>query len=149
MTTITGIDATAPIVARHEVAIRAPLAVVWGLHVDVASWPTWNPDITDVTLDQPFAPDASFRWHTAGFSIRSTVYAVTERARTLWGGSVAGIMGIHEWTFTETADGVRVATAESWNGEPVEADTAALQAALDQSLIAWLRYLRDAAEATS
>jgi hypothetical protein len=149
MATITDIDASAPVVARHEIAIRAPLAVVWGLHVDVAAWPTWNPGITEVRVEQPFVPGASFRWNTAGLTIRSTIYDVVEHARTLWGGSVAGIMGIHEWRFAETADGVRVATVESWSGEPVEADTAALQAALDQSLVAWLKHLKDAAEATT
>jgi polyketide cyclase/dehydrase/lipid transport protein len=147
MTSITSIDTTAPVIARHEIEIHAPLEVVWRLHVNVPAWPTWNPDITDVTLEQSFAPGASFRWHTAGLAIRSTIYAITEHARTLWGGAVEGIIGIHEWTFTETTEGVRVATEESWSGAPVEAAVAALQDGLDRSLIAWLGHLKAAAEA--
>ncbi|MBA3450101.1 MAG: SRPBCC family protein [Chloroflexia bacterium] len=147
----TGIDRTAPVIARHEIAIAAPLDVVWNLHIDVANWPSWNPDITGVTSEQPFAPDASFLWHTAGLEIRSTVYAVTEHARTLWGGDVAGIHGIHEWTFTTTGDSTRVATEESWSGEPVAANVAAnvaaMQNGLDQSLVSWLGHLKSAAEA--
>ena len=118
-----------------------------GCNVDVPAWPTWNPDITDVALEQPFAPGASFQWHTAGMTIQSTVHAVTDRARTVWSGSVAGIDAIHEWTFTETVDGVQVTTEESWTGEPVEANVAAMQAGLDQSLSAWLQHLKAAAEA--
>lgn len=149
MTTITGIDPTAPAVARHEIDVRAPLAVVWALHTDVPAWPTWNPEITDVVLEQPLAPGASFRWQTAGLTIRSTIYALEERTRILWGGPAAGIDGIHEWRFAETAGGVLVTTEESWSGEPVAADPAAMQAGLDRSLVAWLSHLKTAAEAAS
>jgi len=44
-------------------------------------------------------------------------------------------------------DGVRVATAESWSGEAVEADIAGLQAALDQSILSWLQHMKATAEA--
>ena len=146
-TPVTSIDESAPVIARHEIEINAPLDRVWGLHVNVAAWPTWNPDITVATLEQPFAPGASFLWHTAGLSIESTIYSVTERSRTLWGGRVSGITGIHEWTFDETADGVRVRTNESWSGAPVEANLAMAQAGLDQSLVSWLNHMKTAAEA--
>jgi uncharacterized protein YndB with AHSA1/START domain len=144
---ITGIDTSAPVISRQEIAIAAPLEVVWNLHVDASSWPGWNPDITDVTMEHQFAPGASFLWHTAGLAIQSTVYAVTPHARTLWAGTVQGITGIHEWTFTETDNGVRVVTEESWSGEPVEANVAAMQAGLDQSLVSWVQHLKAAAEA--
>ena len=147
MSEITGIDTSAPVISRQEIAIDAPLEVVWDLHVNSPSWPSWNPDITNVTMEQPFAPGASFLWHTAGLAIQSTVHAVTPQARTLWGGAVQGITGIHEWTFTETDNGVRVLTEESWSGEPVEANVAAMQAGLDQSVISWLHHLKAAAEA--
>ena len=147
MSAVTGIDESAPVITRHEIEIEAPLDVVWALHVDLPSWPSWNPDITSVKLEQPFAPGATFEWQTAGLTIRSTVSAVTMHARTLWGGDVAGIHGIHEWTFTETANGVRVATEESWSGEPVAANVAAMQTGLDQSLVSWLGHLKAAAEA--
>ena len=147
MSAVTAIDTSAPVIARHEIAIEAPLDVVWDLHVDVPGWPRWNPDISGVSLEEPFAPGATFEWQTAGLTIRSTVYDVTSGVRTLWGGDVAGIHGIHEWTFTETANGVRVATEESWSGEPVEANVAAMQSGLDQSLVSWLGHLKAAAEA--
>jgi len=40
----------------------------------------------------------------------------------------------------------RVDTAESWSGEPIEADVQAMQDALDESLVAWLEHLRTAAD---
>lgn len=39
-------------------------------------------------------------------------------------------------------------TAESWSGEPIEADVGAMQAALDGSLVAWLGHLEKAATMT-
>ncbi|MFD8839939.1 SRPBCC family protein [Streptomyces griseofuscus] len=51
------------------------------------------------------------------------------------------------WTFTPTADGVLVRTEESWTGAPVVANTAYLQAALDNSLQNWVNNLKHEAEA--
>ncbi|MGB0091630.1 MAG: hypothetical protein WBP81_03740 [Solirubrobacteraceae bacterium] len=70
---------------------------------------------------------------------------MSERRRTLWGGTAEGITGVHEWHFAETDGGVRVTTNESFAGDPVNADVAGMQAQLDASLVAWLDYLRSAA----
>jgi hypothetical protein len=83
----TGIDTNAPVIAHHEIDINAPLDTVWRLHTDVNNWPTWQTDITAARLDGPFQPGNSFTWTSYGsFTVTSTVYAVAERARTLWGG---------------------------------------------------------------
>jgi hypothetical protein len=81
-----------------------------------------------------------------GFGVTSTVYDLVEQARLLWGGTSGGITGVHEWRFGETPGGVRVTTTESFAGEPVEADVAGMQSALDASLAAWLGHLKSAAE---
>ena len=39
MTTPTGIDRDAPVIARHETDIGAPLQTVWRLQTDVNNWP--------------------------------------------------------------------------------------------------------------
>lgn len=140
------IDAQAPVVSRHGAVIDAPIEVVWTLHTDVDRWPTWQPDVERARLDGPFAPGSTFSWHTSGLDIESTVYEVEPERRTLWGGPAHGIVGVHEWTFTPLEEGgTRVETAESWAGEPIEADPEAMQAALDGSLVAWLGHLEAAA----
>jgi len=55
-------------------------------------------------------------------------------------------MGTHEWVYTQTPTGVRVATHESWSGQPVQADITGMQSALDKSLTDWLGHLKAAAE---
>lgn len=147
MSTPTTIDGDAPVLARHEIDIRAPLDTVWQLHTDVNAWPTWQTDITAAHLDGEFEPGASFAWTASGLSITSTIYGVTDRSRTLWGGTAEGITGIHEWTFRDMTQGVLVSTNESFAGPPVERDPAPMQSLLDASLVSWLLRLRATAEA--
>jgi uncharacterized protein YndB with AHSA1/START domain len=146
MSTPTAIDGSAPVIARHEIDIDAPLETIWQLHVDINAWPTWHPDITAAHIEGAVEPGVSFDWTSYGFSVTSTVYEVAERARVLWGGTAGGITGVHEWVFSETPSGVRVTTSESFAGEPVEADVGQMQSLLDSSLRAWLAQLKAAAE---
>lgn len=103
-------------------------------------------DISDATRGEPLRSGASFRWTTFGMTITSTVYAVDEGSRILWGGSTGDITGIHEWTFTDTPNGVEVTTTESFSGPAVTADPATMQTLLDQSLTSWLEQLKTTAE---
>ena len=43
----TDVDRSAPVLANHEVEIRAPLDTVWQLHIDVNDWPRWQEAITE------------------------------------------------------------------------------------------------------
>jgi hypothetical protein len=87
MTSPTGIDTDAPVRAHHETDINAPLETVWRLQTDVNSWPAWQTEITAARLNGPFQPGSSFTWTSYGLTVTSTIYAVAERARTLWGGT--------------------------------------------------------------
>lgn len=142
----TGIDSDAPVRAHHEIDINAPLDTIWRLHADVNNWPTWQTDITAAHINGAFQPGSSFEWTSYGFTVVSTIYAVAERSRVLWGGTSGGITGVHEWVFSETPTGVHVTTDESFAGGPVETDITGMQSALDSSLAAWLAHLKDAAE---
>lgn len=146
MDTPTDVDRSAPVLAHHEVEIRAPLDTVWQLHIHINDWPSWQEAITEAHLDGPFEPGSSFDWSSYGFAVTSQIYEVADRSRTLWGGTAEGITGIHEWVFAETDGGVRVTTYESFAGDPVSADVEGMRGQLDASLVAWLGYLRSAAE---
>ena len=146
MATPTDVDRNAPVLTDLEIDIDAPRERVWTLHTDVNAWPTWQPDINNAAADQPLKPGATFNWSTYGMDITSTVYAMNEGSRILWGGTANGITGIHEWTFTDRPGGVHVTTTESFAGEPVAADVANMRTLLDQSLRSWLQQLKVAAE---
>jgi len=149
ITVPTDVDRTAPVIAVHEIEIEAPLDTVWRLHTDVNAWPTWQTEITDAHIEGTLEPGRSFDWTSYGFSVTSTVYELDERSRVLWGGTSGGITGVHEWLFSETPNGVKVTTSESFSGEPVEADAAGMQTVLDTSLVAWLGHLKAAAESSA
>jgi uncharacterized protein YndB with AHSA1/START domain len=134
------------VIAHHETDIEAPPDVVWRVHTDVSSWPNWHPDITEAHLDGPFEPGSAFDWTSYRFAVTSTIYAVDDGTRVLWGGTANGITGVHEWTFDETAAGTHVTTNESFAGERVEAEPAPMQLLLDASLQTWLECLKQAAE---
>ena len=102
--------------------------------------------ITQAHINGPFEPGDSFVWSSYGFAVTSQIYEMSDLSRTLWGGTAGGITGIHEWLFAESDGGVRVTTNESFAGEPVSADVPGMQGQLDASLVAWLDYLKSAAE---
>jgi Polyketide cyclase / dehydrase and lipid transport len=147
MDTPTTVDRNAPVLAHHEIDISAPVSRVWALHQDVNAWPTWQSDITAAQLNGAFAPGGSFTWTSFGFTVTSTVYALQDQSRVLWGGTGDGITGVHEWVFTAAPAGTHVETTESFAGAPVEADAAGMQRLLDGSLASWLNHLKNAAEA--
>lgn len=143
---INGIDEAAPVISRQSAVIVASIENLWRLHTDINGWPSWQKAIDRAHLEGAFQTGARFLWETYKLTIASTVYQVEPHRHTLWGGPSEGITGIHSWTFTQVDGAVRVDTAESWSGDPVTADVANMQAALDGSLTAWLGYLRDAAQ---
>jgi uncharacterized protein YndB with AHSA1/START domain len=142
----TDVDRAAPVLVDHKISVDAPREAVWRLHTDINAWPSWQGEITEAALAGNLEPGASFTWSTYGMTITSTVYAIEEGSRILWGGNANGITGIHEWTFTDTPRGVQVTTTESFAGEPVLADVANMRALLDGSLQSWLQQLKAAAE---
>lgn len=142
------IDGTAPVISRHSITIAAPVNRIWEIHTDVAAWPSWQEDITTVRIDGSLSIGKSFTWETSGIDaeITSEVYALEPASRTLWGGMVTGIMGVHEWRFEAQKSQTIVRTAESWSGQPVAESPAELQHALDESLERWLKFLMNRAE---
>ncbi|MEV0530928.1 SRPBCC family protein [Kitasatospora sp. NPDC050463] len=144
------IDERAPVITRTGILIHAPLHTIWKIQTDLENWPTWQPNVESMAKDTPgrLRPGSVFRWSTEGLDITSTVKQVDPGRRLVWGGPAQGITAVHVWTFTPTPDGVLVHTEESWTGEPVTANQAVLQAALDNSLHHWVTNLKHEAEAT-
>ncbi|MGW3667027.1 SRPBCC family protein [Streptomyces sp. NPDC005141] len=142
------VDEDAPVITRKNIVIHAPLETIWKVQTDVEKWPSWQPDVTSLVKDTPgrLRPGSVFRWKTQGLDITSTVKQVEHRRCLAWGGPAQGINAVHVWTFTPTKHGVLVHTEESWTGEPVVADTATLQTALDASLQNWLNNLKHDSE---
>ncbi|MYX15723.1 polyketide cyclase /reductase [Streptomyces sp. SID8374] len=158
-----GVDAKAPVRARAEVVIDAPLSTVWKLQTDVERWPAWQAHVTGVgRLDHgPFRPGSAFRWTTpippnpatpaTSLDITSTVKQLKPDSCIRWTGPAVGeglhIDGVHVWSFTKVRGGVLVRTEETHTGEQVDANVPFATEILQQGLDAWLVDLKTAAEA--
>jgi hypothetical protein len=140
------INRHAPIVARHEITINAPLQTVWQLQSGIAGWPNWNPDIRRAELTGPLAAGTVFHWETAGLAISSTLGEIVPLEKLAWSGGTGGILAIHVWIFSADAAGTEVRTEESWEGVSLPSRTQDIQAALDASLVRWLSFLKVRAE---
>jgi Polyketide cyclase / dehydrase and lipid transport len=140
------INEDAPVITRDEIVIQAPIRTIWEIQTDVNDWPSWQPDVERAESDGPLQVGSVFRWQTAGLDITATIEEIDAPRRIVWGGPAQGIVAVHVWTLEPQDDGILVRTAESWEGEPVEAQVETLQGALDGSLRAWLENLKRTAE---
>jgi uncharacterized protein YndB with AHSA1/START domain len=143
------INNDAPVITRDEILIEAPIEAIWEIQTNVADWPAWQPDVDGAQAEGQLEVGSVFRWQTAGLDITSTVEEIDPPRRIAWGGPAQGILAVHVWTLEPQDDGVLVRTAESWEGDPVTAQTETLQGALDASLRAWLENLKRTAEERS
>lgn len=106
----------APLFARQQLLIDAPLAQVWDLQTNIDGWPTWQPDITAAQLDGQLAAGSIFRWKAKGLAITSTLHTVELHHLIGWTGVSLGMFAIHNWTFEALGAGTRVTTEESLSG---------------------------------
>jgi uncharacterized protein YndB with AHSA1/START domain len=140
------VDRTAPAIASSEIEVAAPPEVVWDVLADFESWPEWNPDVGEVTIDGPVAQGTEFRWKTGALPIRSTLSEV-ERPNVIgWTGKAPGIRAVHVWRFEPRGAGTRVVTEESWAGPLPRLLRGPMRSALEKALDSGLPRLRAEAE---
>jgi hypothetical protein len=136
------INATAPIVSRHDIVVQAPVETVWAAHTRINEWPRWQADITRAALAGSLTSGSTFSWETAGLDIVSVIDDVESHRRIAWHGEANGILGIHVWTFSPNGHDTLVTTEESWEGPALPSDVGELKRALDISLERWLWFLK-------
>lgn len=110
------IDTKAPLTARKEILIEAPIEKVWARQTDIDGWPAWQPDITAAKLEGPLVTGSLFRWKAKGLNIVSTLHTVEPQHKIGWTGVSLGMYAIHNWTFEAHGDTTRVISEESLSG---------------------------------
>ena len=75
------VDRNAPLVARREIVIDAPLEVVWKLQTDFQAWPEWQGNVVAVVMEGDLVPGTVFRWKANGVKIVSTLQEVEPMRR--------------------------------------------------------------------
>jgi uncharacterized protein YndB with AHSA1/START domain len=110
------IDSNAPLQARKQILINAPLEKVWALESDIDHWPDWQPDVSQAVLEGPLTPGSVFRWRAKGLRITSKLQEVEAPCRISWTGDSLGSKAIHVWDFEARDSGTLVTCEESLSG---------------------------------
>lgn len=142
----TPINTKAPLFARKQVVIQAPLEKVWDLQTQIDRWSVWQPDITMAKLHGPLAAGSIFRWKAKGLNITSTLHTVEASHKIGWTGVSLGMYAIHNWTFEPQGAATRVTTEESLSGWLTRLLKLSDPKFLEKSLEATLEVLKTQAE---
>ncbi|MCE1254686.1 MAG: SRPBCC family protein [Anaerolineae bacterium] len=106
----------APLIARKEILINAPISQVWTTLTDINNWPEWQPDVNTARLEGELAQGTVFRWKALGLNITSVIRELATHKKIGWTGRSIGMQAIHIWTFESLENGVQVSTQESLDG---------------------------------
>lgn len=140
------IDTNAPVITRDKIEIAASPDAVWQLFTDVSRWPSWNKEITSVSLDRPLAAGVTFTWRSWEMVVAATVAELVPNERIAWMAETIGIIDFHVWKFALQNGHTLVQSEGSWSGGPISARPEFTQKALDASIRYWLESLKRALE---
>lgn len=140
------VNRDAPVLARAEAEIAADPDTVWEVLTAFEDWPSWNPDVSSVSLEGDIAEGTAFRWKAGRVTINSTLRQV-ERPRTLaWTGKTTGIDAVHVWRLEPRDGGTLVRTEESWKGLLVRLLRGPMRKSLQKAVDGGLQHLKAEAE---
>lgn len=141
------INEQAPVVGVSEIEIAAAPEVVWDVLTAIDRWPSWNPDVKSVSMQEPVAAGPQFRWKAGPGTITSTIQRVEPPRLIAWTGDTLGIKAIHFWHLDPRDGRTYVRTEESYDGLVSRLFRGRLQKILDKALEDGLRHLKVEAEA--
>ena len=144
------INGAAPVYARQELAVDAPISVVWDVLTNVNDWPRWNAGVKSASLAGPVAIGTVFRWKAGPGTIASSIEDVEPPHSVGWTGRTLGLSAIHIWRLGEQDDGrTHITTEESMQGPVARVLRGTVQKNVERSLEAWLQGLKAESEARS
>lgn len=141
------IDESAPVTTSQSIEVNAPIETVWATISQIEQWPDWNPEIKEVEVAGPIAPDTSFRWRAGPGTIRSTLRTVDAPTEISWQGKTLGITAVHVYHLRQSGEMVELSTEESWRGLLPLLFRPLMQKTLDESIRLALIAAKKRAEA--
>jgi uncharacterized protein YndB with AHSA1/START domain len=110
------IDAHAPVVGSAEREVATPPQLVWDVLTTIDEWPSWNPDLTEASLEGELREGSTFRWKAGAVKIASTLGQVEPPRTIAWTSKSRGLRAIHVYRLDPHRGGTLVTTEESWDG---------------------------------
>jgi len=133
-----------PVYSHNQLAIAAPLEVVWAYLVRAPRWPEFYSNALRVEIEggaDELALGATFRWTTFRLRVTTTVREFEPRRRLAWFGTGYGSSGYHTWTLDPDPGGCLVVTEETQRGLLPGLGRLYIRRALHRQHQAWLEGL--------
>lgn len=110
------IDSKAPLTAKKQAIINAPISHVWQVQTDINNWPKWQKEVSHAKLQGKLAKGTIFTWKVMGMNITSELQEVIKNKSIGWSGKSIGMNAVHLWRFEKQGDKTKVTTEESLSG---------------------------------
>jgi hypothetical protein len=136
----------APVVGTSETEVAAVREVVWEVLTGIERWPSWNPDVTSVSMHGALSEGSVFRWKSGPGTITSRLEHVEAPRRVVWSGKAFGLRALHVYALEARDGSTLVRTQESYDGLVARLFRVRLQKTLDGALESGLRHLKAEAE---
>jgi uncharacterized protein YndB with AHSA1/START domain len=136
------VDKNAPVIAQAEIEVAAPSDAVWDVLTDFERWPTWNPDVKEMSFNGEVAEGSEFRWKAGPSTISSTIRRIERPRLIAWTGKTLGINAVHVYRLEPRSGSTLVRTEESYAGLAARLARGWMQKKLETSLDAGLRSLK-------
>ena len=139
------IDDLAPISARCETIIDAPVERVWDTLSQPQRWHQFASEIHDVRLNDGVVEGGRFTWRNGKAKLSSRFAVVEPRRELTWTGAALGSKAVHRHLVTPTnGDQTRLTTEESMAGPLLVLYYSS--AKLHASLTTWLTAIAAASQ---
>ena len=109
---------------------------------DIDNWPSWNPDVKNVSFNGDVSVGSIFKWKAGPGTITSTFQEIYRPKLLVWTGKTLGIKAIHVWNLIPYENKTIITTEESWDRIIVNIMDGWMQKALDQSTESGLKNLK-------
>jgi len=141
------INKNAPIHAKKDILINAPVQKVWELFADINRWPQWQKNITKADATLPLNVGSTFAITNAGIDSQATINALEHNQYLGWESHYSNRDVQHNWHFTTMANGLTLVTdEEAMEGSFAEENKLVIQPLIEKSKTEWLAFLKTEAE---
>ena len=110
------INTNAPVIARDQIIIQAPVEKVWDVLTNISKWPDWQKAVTEARVSGDIQEGMEFRWKAEGLSFQSKIHTCSPMVMFGWTGKTWGAYAIHNWYFTRKGNETLVTVEESLQG---------------------------------
>jgi hypothetical protein len=140
------INRSAPAIAEGRLQINADPHTVFSVIAAIAEWPSWNPDVKSVQIDDAVEPGTTFRWKSGASSLTSTLQVVDPPGEIAWTGTTMTIKAIHVFRFEPNEGGTLARSEESWDGALARLFKSSSRKSIDKAIKNVLSHLKTEAE---